>query len=108
MHHEVCAWHRERMGEKTLQTQILPSTSLHSSWQDKFVVCESLRAGFPYLGPGEHESSEILTSVNKKRVVWPNNFAKHTGQYKVKDFSESLKSSCTLKCLRGRDGLLFP
>lgn len=31
-----------------------------------FFVFESLRAEFSYLGPKEHKSSKILSSVNKK------------------------------------------
>lgn len=46
--------------------RMLPSMSLHSSWEDEILVCGSLRAEFPYLGPKEHTFSKILTSVNKK------------------------------------------
>lgn len=46
--------------------QMLPSASLHSSWEDKVWVCESLSVEFPYLGPKEHESSKILTTVTNK------------------------------------------
>lgn len=62
-----CAWHWEGMREKELQMQMLPSVSLHSSSEDRFFfVFESLRAEFSYLGPKEHKSSKILSSVNKK------------------------------------------
>lgn len=41
-----CAWHWEGMGEEELQMQMLPSRSLHSSWEGEVLVCDSLKAEF--------------------------------------------------------------
>lgn len=47
MHHEVLGLALGEDGKKKFQMSILPSTGLHSSWEDKLVVCTSLRVAFP-------------------------------------------------------------
>lgn len=88
--------------------QMLPSASLHSSWEDEVLVCGSLRAEFPCLGPKEHAFSKIFTSVNKKtepcgQIVLQNTLAK----LNTLCFSVSLLSSRALGCSRGSDCLAY-
>lgn len=84
--------------------QILPSMSLHSSWEDKVLVYESLRAECPYLGPEEQEESKILTDANKKDSRADKSFCK--AQNRVKHGRSFCLSEVPVICaVQGGDNL---